>query len=71
MKTATTHNSVQVAIPSSIPDSEILSFLEVSQQRVELVAISEETSASLQYENDTELLKEVSDEESTIVSVIS
>lgn len=63
MKTDATHNTVQVVIPSSIPDAEILNFLEQSHQRGESATIQEETLANLQDENETELLKEVSDEE--------
>lgn len=55
--------TVQLTIPTSIPDTEIINFLENSFLRNDITALNEETTNFQQVENDTELLSEVSDEE--------
>lgn len=58
-----TSQTAQLTIPTSIPDTEIISFLETSSLRTDITAMGEEGTNVQTVENDTELLREVSDEE--------
>ena len=55
--------TVQLIVPPSIPDTEIIHFLENSSLRNDITALNEEGTNFQQVENETELLREGSDEE--------
>jgi hypothetical protein len=63
MQTDASIETAQVNIPASIPDTEILNFLESSSIRADVAIINEENNTIQPVESDYELLREVSDDE--------
>lgn len=63
MQSNASDETAQVNVPTSIPDTEILNFLESSSLRTDVTILSEENNTIQQTESDSELLREVSDDE--------